>query len=84
MWAQAKADVEDGMNCNTSLGECLEGIPAEPPMTLVELSDDDRERAQAILRESVLPAWAERCGSECAEEWNATVGEVVGVEAPVN
>ena len=38
MWAQAEADVEDGINCNTGLGECREGIPAEPPMTLVELS----------------------------------------------
>lgn len=84
MWAQARADVQDGINCNTGRGECKEGIPAKPPMTLVELSADDRERAQAILRESVLPAWAERCGSECAREWNETVGQVVGVEAPVD
>jgi len=84
MWAQAKADVEDGMNCNTGLGECKEGIPAEPPMTLVELSADDREKAQAILRDHVVRAWAERCGGDCAQAWNETVGAVVGVEAPVN
>ena len=84
MWAQAKADVEDGIHCNTAQGECREGIVAEPPMTLVELSDEDRERAQTILRDRVLPAWVERCGSACAAQWNATVGEVVGVEAPVN
>jgi len=83
MWAQAAADVQDGINCNTGLGECKDGIPAEPPMTLVELSPEDRERAQSILRDHVVAAWADRCGSECAEVWNETVGQVVGVEAPV-
>ena len=47
-------------------------------------TDDDRKLAQQILRENVLAAWAERCGSECAREWNATVGQVVGVEAPAD
>jgi TRAP-type transport system periplasmic protein len=84
MWAQAEADVQDGINCNTGLGECKEGIVAEPPMTFVELTPQDRARAQEILRDNVVAAWAERCGAECAREWNATVGQLVGVEAPVN
>jgi hypothetical protein len=53
-------------------------------MTLVELSDDDRALAQEILKNDVLAAWAERCGSECAKEWNETVGVIVGLEAPVD
>jgi hypothetical protein len=84
MWAQAGADVQDGINCNIGEGTCKDGIPAEPPMTLVELSADDRTQAQAILKDHVLPAWAERCGSDCAKQWNATVGQVVGVEAPTD
>jgi hypothetical protein len=84
MWAQAEADVQDGLNCNTGQGECKEGIPAEPPMTLVQLSDDDRGLAQEILRDHVLVGWAERCGGECAKEWNETVGVIVGLEAPVD
>lgn len=84
MWAQAGADVQDGINCNIGEGTCTDGIPAEPPMTLVELSADDRTQAQAILKDHVLPAWAERCGSDCARQWNATVGQVVGVEAPTD
>jgi TRAP-type C4-dicarboxylate transport system substrate-binding protein len=84
MWAQAEADVQDGINCNIGEGECKEGIAAEPPMTLVQLSDDDRALAQEILRNHVLVAWAERCGSECAKEWNETVGVIVGLEAPVD
>lgn len=83
MWAQAKSDVQDGINCNTGTGPCEDGIVAEPPMTLVEVSKEDRERAQKTLRESVLAEWADRCGAECVKEWNETVGEVVGVKAPV-
>ncbi|MDX6750412.1 TRAP transporter substrate-binding protein [Geminicoccaceae bacterium 1502E] len=83
MWAQAKADVQDGLNCNTGEGECVDGIVASPPMTLVAVSDEDRTLGQKILRERVLAGWAERCGAECAKEWNATVGKVAGVEAPV-
>lgn len=83
MWAQATADVQDGVRCNTATGACADGIPAEPPMTLVEVSDEDRALGQEILREHVLAGWAARCGAECVAEWNATVGKVVGVEAPV-
>ena len=84
MWAQAKADVQDGINCNTGVGECKEGIVAEPAMTLVEVSEEDKALAQTILNERVLAAWAERCGADCAREWNEIVGKIVGVEAPVN
>lgn len=82
MWAQATADVQDGINCNTGLGKCKDGIPAKPLMTLVEVSEQDRAAAQKILRDRVLKGWAERCGPECAKTWNETVGQVVGVRAP--
>jgi TRAP-type transport system periplasmic protein len=84
MWAQAAADVQDGLNCNVGKGECKDGIPAQPPMTLVEVSEADKEQAQQILRDHVLAAWADRCGAECAKEWNETVGTIVDVQAPVN
>ncbi|WP_144183265.1 TRAP transporter substrate-binding protein [Elioraea rosea] len=81
MWAQAKADVEDGIACNTARGQCRDGIVASPPMTPVAVSEDDRSRAQALLRDRVLTDWARRCGAACVREWNSTVGAVVGVEA---
>lgn len=82
MWAQAKADVEDGINCNAGRQPCNDGIMATPPMTLVAVSEADKARAQALLRERVLREWARRCGSACVREWNATVGKLVGIEAP--
>ncbi len=81
-WAQAKSDVQDGINCNTAKGECKDGIVATTPMTLVPVSDQDRGIAANTVRERVLPDWASRCGADCAREWNQTVGKIVGFEAP--
>lgn len=83
-WEQAAADIQDGINCNTAEGDCNDGIVAEPAMTLVELSDEDQALARELLLESVLPDWAERCGADCAEAWNAQVGSVVGIDVAVN
>ena len=79
-WAQASADIQDGINCNIAEGECQDGIVADPPMTLVELSEEDQARAAEIVTESVLSSWAERCGADCVAEWNATAGDVLGLE----
>jgi TRAP-type C4-dicarboxylate transport system substrate-binding protein len=81
MWAQAKADIQDGINCNSSRQPCRGGIAANPAMTVVEVSDRDKSGAQKVLRERVLGDWAKRCGAECAKEWTTTVGKVVGLEA---
>jgi TRAP-type transport system periplasmic protein len=80
-WAQAKADVQDGINCNTGKQPCKDGILANPAMTLVTPNEADRATAQRILRERVLANWAKRCGDVCAKEWSETVGKVAGVEA---
>ena len=81
MWAQAESDIIDGANCNTGRGPCKDGIQANPKMTYVEATEADRVAAQKVLRERVLPDWAQRCGAECVTQWNATVGKVTGLEA---
>ena len=48
-------------------------------MTLVELSDEDKAQALAVLEETILPDWAERAGGEWATRWNETVGEALNV-----
>ena len=83
MWAQAKADVDDGINCNAGRQPCRDGIVAAPPMTLVPVAESDKARAQALLRDRVLVDWARRCGAACVREWNATVGPVAGVQAAI-
>jgi hypothetical protein len=34
-----------------------------------------------IAENVVLKRWAKRCGKTCTDEWNATVGKVVGLTA---
>jgi len=36
------------------------------------------------MEEVVLVEWGKRCGKPCAEEWNATVGKVVGLSIPLD
>ncbi|WIY52389.1 TRAP transporter substrate-binding protein [Devosia sp. YIM 151766] len=80
MWAQAAADVEDGINCNTAQGECELGIVADRPMTLVELSDADRAKVAEIVSNNVLKHWADRCGADCVANWNEKAGSVIDLQ----
>lgn len=82
IWEQNKRENELGIACNTGSGPCSEGPPAK--MTLVPVSDADLALRREALLQTVLPRWAKRCGSECAARWNATVGKVVGLQAPAS
>jgi TRAP-type C4-dicarboxylate transport system substrate-binding protein len=79
-WAQAGADIQDGINCNTAMGECKDGIVASRPMTLVTLSDAEMKRVQELLNDGVLKNWGQRCGAECFAQWKSTAGAVVGLD----
>jgi TRAP-type transport system periplasmic protein len=83
-WAQAKSDVQDGINCNTATGTCKDGVVAKPSMKQINLSEQDRAASQKILRDRVLPGWAKRCGADCAKQWTETVGKLVGLQATAN
>ncbi len=84
MWAQADGDVQDGIDCNTGMDVCDSGIEADPKMKLIEVSDADRALHAELMQSTVVPRWAERCGEECAMEWNDTIGKVLGIMAPAN
>jgi hypothetical protein len=53
-------------------------------MTLVPVSEIDLALRKEALLKTVLPRWAKRCGAECVKRWNASVGKVVGLEAPAS
>lgn len=75
-WADAGGALDRDIACLTG-GECEAGAPAS--MTLVELSEEDKAQALAVLEDSILPDWAERAGSDWATRWNETVGEALNV-----
>jgi len=69
---------QKGMDCNAS-GPCDAGEPGG--MIPITPSAEDQAMLQDIAENVVVKRWAGRCGQACADEWNATVGKIVGVTA---
>ncbi len=79
-WAALKDSEQQGISCLTGEGgSCRYGDPAG--MTLVKANPDDEPLRRSILEDYVLKRYAERCGADCAAEWNATAGAVIGLSA---
>ena len=78
MWAETATEDEVAISCITG-GKCDIGEPGA--MVLVEPSAEDLALRDKIANEVVLARWAERCGADCAANWNATVGSILGLEA---
>ena len=79
MWVASQAEDEEALNCLSGSGPCSKGEPGT--VTLVEPAADDLKERERILRDFVLKKWAARCSAECVDEWNKTVGVVVGIKA---
>lgn len=78
MWSATAKDDQIGMDCNAS-GPCPLGDPGG--MIAVEPSEADKEKLKGIVQDFVLKRWAQRCGQKCADEWNASVGQFLGLKA---
>ncbi|MEL6598331.1 MAG: TRAP transporter substrate-binding protein [Pseudomonadota bacterium] len=79
LWADNASQDSTAVSCLTG-GDC----PTEAAsMTLVEPTDADIAARDDIATNVVLARWAERCGAECAANWNETVGPILGLTAPV-
>ena len=77
----AQNALETDIACLTGNGDC----PGEKRgMTLVEASEADFDTARELLVSEVLPDWASRSGGDWGQRWNDTVGEVTGVQIPLN
>jgi len=79
MWVATKANDQRGMDCNAQ-GPCDIGEPGG--MVAVEPSAEDKDKVKSIVQDFVVKRWAARCGTQqCVDEWNATIGKIVGMEA---
>ena len=81
MWAETATEDEVAISCITG-GKCDIGEPGA--MKLVEPTKDDLTIRDKVANDVILARWAERCGAECAENWNQTVGQVLGLTAAAN
>lgn len=78
MWAETATEDEVAISCITG-GKCDIGEPGQ--MTLVEPSEADLKARDQIANDVILARWAERCGEDCAANWNSTVGSLLGLTA---
>ena len=78
MWAETEREDAMAVSCITG-GACELGEPAN--MKRVEPSADDLKARDKIAEDVVLARWAERCGKECADDWNKVVGPILGLKA---
>ncbi|MCP5081346.1 MAG: TRAP transporter substrate-binding protein [Alphaproteobacteria bacterium] len=78
IWAFESSLDQKGMDCNAA-GPCDKGDPGG--MVPITPSADDQKMLADIAQNVVLKRWAKRCGKACADEWNATIGKVVGMTA---
>ena len=81
IWAFEESLDQKGMDCNAA-GPCDAGEPGG--MVPITPTAEDQALLADIVENVVLKRWAERCGAECAAEWNETVGKVVGMTATVD
>lgn len=81
VWSEIDQVNQTGIACNTG-GECPYGEAQN--LTLVEVAEEDLQRALEVTQSMVLPQWAERCGEECIEFWNESAGNVLGIAAEQN
>lgn len=77
MWAETATEDDVAISCITG-GECAIGEKGN--MTLVTPSDADIAALKPI-GQTVLDKWAGRCGADCVENWNGSVGAVLGLTA---
>ena len=78
MWAETATEDDIAISCITG-GECSIGDPGA--MKLVEPTKEDLAVRDKVATDVVLARWAERCGTDCADNWNNTVGQILGLKA---
>ncbi|MCR0982329.1 TRAP transporter substrate-binding protein [Roseomonas populi] len=88
IWDASDAETGLGLACNTGQPECppeqlVQPGSAQPRakgrMTLVQVTAEDDALRRRLVREVILPRWADHCGPGCAEGWNERAGETLGV-----
>jgi TRAP-type C4-dicarboxylate transport system substrate-binding protein len=75
LWDTAERDSSEGIRCNTGQVPCTRGTSGK--MQEVMVSEKDRLLIKNLLQQVIFPRWADRCGSECAQAWQKTIGKAI-------
>lgn len=77
-WVKTNYETSEGEKCLTGQ-DCSYGKANN--MTLVEVKDSDKELSKEVLISRVIPKWVSQVSPQRVQEWNDTVGKVVGITA---
>lgn len=80
LWEMGAAATQDGINCNTATGDCKYGKKGK--MTVIDVSDADRDKMKMAVEKAVLPGWAksaDKLDKNASTIWNKTAGAAAGV-----
>jgi len=79
IWEAAGRETQEGYDCNTGAEACTQAVKGN--MKLVIPSESDQEQLKKMLGETIVPKWAARCSEQCVNDFNDTVGKIIGVTA---
>lgn len=77
-WEVTERETVEGVQCLTG-EECPHGDAAK--LGLIPVTEQAQQTSYTLLRNNVLPAWSGKVKPEVIQEWNATIGQAVGVTA---
>jgi TRAP-type C4-dicarboxylate transport system substrate-binding protein len=80
IWEEATRETGEGVACNVGAAGC--GVGRKGRMTEVQETAADAARRREVLFKNVLPAWFQRCGTQCKAVWRQTVGPALGIDVP--
>lgn len=78
VWDSALVYTREGINCNAGVEPCRGGQRGK--MNIVIGGDADRALLAKQMNDTVLPAWAGRCGAGCSALFNAELGKRAGLK----
>ena len=77
-WEVTARETQEGIDC-LSGGVCPHGVAGK--MEVIPVTAADVKMAHQVLVNNVLKAWAQKVDPAAVEEWNTTIGKVVGLQA---
>ena len=78
MWKETATEDTVAIACITGQ-KC--DIGEKGKMVLVEPTKADLKIRDKVAKDVILARWAKRCGKDCAEQWNKTVGTILNLKA---
>lgn len=82
IWLESERETAEGFACNRGQASCTGGRKGQ--LTEVSLTAQDERLRREILTSTVLPKWIQRCNNRCAETWNQTIGNAMGIMVPTS